>query len=108
MNKKVVKPDTREYTFKIIPHHNGKVRSIRIPIKMIKVGVATLAATFVFVTGAFCYNSYNTAQLKHDKVELENLKVVQNYLKPKDLKEALELIKENKNEFERIWNERIN
>ena len=76
MNKKVVKPDTREYTFKIIPHHNGKVRSIRIPIKMIKVGVATLAATFVFVTGALCYNSYNTAQLKHDKVELENLRQV--------------------------------
>ena len=76
MNKKVVKPDTREYTFKIIPHHNGKVRSIRIPIKMIKVGVATLAATFVFVTGAFCYNSYNTAQLKHDKVELEKLRQV--------------------------------
>ncbi len=76
MNKKVVKPDTREYTFKIIPHHNGKVRSIRIPIKMIKVGVATIAATFVFVTGAFCYNSYNTAQLKHDKVELENLRQV--------------------------------
>ena len=76
MNKKVVKPDTREYTFKIIPHQNGKVRSIRIPIKMIKVGVATLAATFVFVTGAFCYNSYNTAQLKHDKVELENLRQV--------------------------------
>ena len=42
------------------------------------------------------------------KVELENLKVVQNYLKPKDLKEALEIIKENKNEFERIWNEWFN
>lgn len=42
------------------------------------------------------------------KVELENLKVVQNYLKPKDLKEAIEIIKENKNEFERIWNEWFN
>ncbi|MEA2017303.1 MAG: DUF4160 domain-containing protein [Campylobacterota bacterium] len=39
------------------------------------------------------------------KVELENLKVVQNYLKPKDLKLALEIVKENKNEFERIWDE---
>ena len=76
MNKKVVKPDTREYTFKIIPHHNGKVRSIRIPIKMLKAGAATVAATFVFVAGAFCYNSYNVAQLKHDKVELENLRQV--------------------------------
>ena len=42
------------------------------------------------------------------KVELENLKVVQNYLKPKDLKEAVEIIKENKNEFERIWDEWFN
>lgn len=39
------------------------------------------------------------------KVELENLKVVQSYLKPKDLKQALNIIKENKDNFERIWNE---
>ncbi len=39
------------------------------------------------------------------KIELENLKVVQNFLKPKDLKFALETIKENVNEFERIWDE---
>ena len=30
------------------------------------------------------------------KVELINLKVVQNYFKPKDLKLALEILKENK------------
>ncbi len=42
------------------------------------------------------------------KIELENLKVVQNYLKPKDLKFALETIKENANEFERIWDEWFN
>ena len=39
------------------------------------------------------------------KVELGNLKVVQNYFKSKDLKLALEIIKENKNKFERIWDE---
>ena len=39
------------------------------------------------------------------KIELESLKVVQNYLKPKDLKFALQVVKENKKEFERIWNE---
>ncbi len=42
------------------------------------------------------------------KVELENLKVVQNYLKPKDLKLALEIIKENQDHFTRIWNEWFN
>ena len=42
------------------------------------------------------------------KVELENLKVVQNYLKQKDLKFALEIIEQNKIEFERIWDEWFN
>lgn len=42
------------------------------------------------------------------KIELENLTVVQNYLKAKDLKEALEIIKENKNNFERRWDEWFN
>ncbi len=39
------------------------------------------------------------------KIKLESIKVVQNYLKPKDLKFALQIVKENKKEFERIWNE---
>ena len=49
------------------------------------------------------------------KVELENLKVVQNYLKvvqnylkAKDLKMALEIIKENQYNFMGIWNEWFN
>ena len=42
------------------------------------------------------------------KIELENLGVIQNYLKPKDLKRALEIIAENKNEFERVWDEWFN
>ena len=39
------------------------------------------------------------------KIELTNLKVVQNYLKPKDLKFVLQVVKEHKNEFERRWDE---
>ncbi len=42
------------------------------------------------------------------KLELENLRVVQNYLKPKDLKFALEIIKEHQSDFIRIWNEWFN
>lgn len=42
------------------------------------------------------------------KIELENLRIVQNYLKPKELKRVLEIIEENKNEFERIWDEWFN
>ena len=39
------------------------------------------------------------------KVELETLKVHKNYLKDKDLKLALEILKENKNKFEKVWDE---
>lgn len=42
------------------------------------------------------------------KVELKNLTVVQNYLKAKDLKLALKIIEDNKNEFERMWDEWFN
>lgn len=42
------------------------------------------------------------------KIELEHLKVVQNYLKPKDLKTALAIAKEHKAEFERVWDEWFN
>jgi len=42
------------------------------------------------------------------KIELENLKVVQNYLKPKELKLALEIVKKNRDDFERIWDEWFN
>ncbi len=39
------------------------------------------------------------------KVELKSLRVVQNYLKPKDLKLALKIVKEHQEEFERMWDE---
>jgi len=39
------------------------------------------------------------------KIELSSLKVVQNYMKPKDLKLALAITKEHKEMFERRWNE---
>jgi len=42
------------------------------------------------------------------KIELENLTVVQNYLKPKDLKIALEIVKENQQNFIKVWNEWFN
>ncbi len=42
------------------------------------------------------------------KIELENLSVVQNYLKPKELKAALAIARENRQNFERIWNEWFN
>ena len=42
------------------------------------------------------------------KIELEHLQVTQNFMKPKDLKVALRIAKEHKDEFERKWDEWFN
>ena len=42
------------------------------------------------------------------KIELKSLKVVQNYFKAKDLKFVLEIVRENRNDFERSWDEWFN
>lgn len=39
------------------------------------------------------------------KIELKDLKVIQNHMKPKDLKFALKITEEHKEEFERRWHE---
>lgn len=42
------------------------------------------------------------------KIELESLKVTKNYMKVKDLKLALNIVKENRKNFIRIWDEWFN
>jgi hypothetical protein len=66
---------------------------------------------FKFFFYANEYEPKHIHVMKNDdfaKIELGYLNVIQNYLKPKDLKFALEVIKEHKNEFERRWNEWFN
>ena len=42
------------------------------------------------------------------KVELEALRIVNNHMKPKDLKKALIIVSEHKSEFIRGWDEYFN
>ena len=39
------------------------------------------------------------------KIELASLKVIDNYMKPKDIKKALLIVANNNTEFERKWDE---
>ena len=39
------------------------------------------------------------------KIELASLRVVKNFMKPKDLRRALQIISEYREEFERRWDE---
>ena len=42
------------------------------------------------------------------KLELEALRIVNNHMKPKDLKKAFSIVNEHKDEFIRRWNEYFN
>lgn len=42
------------------------------------------------------------------KIELDNLRVIQSYIKAKDLKKALEIVSENRIEFIKAWHEWFN
>jgi len=78
LNKNVQKSDKREYTLKIIPHQGGDVRSLRLPMKTIKYGVATICTSAILFVGAFCYSSYNASLLQKDQAELDELRQVNN------------------------------
>lgn len=42
---------------------------------------------------------------EYAKIEIKTLRVVRNYLKPKELKRALQITREHRREFERRWDE---
>lgn len=42
------------------------------------------------------------------KIELTTLRVVSNYMKPKDLKKALSIVTQNQKHFMSAWNEYFN
>ncbi|MFA6850562.1 MAG: M23 family metallopeptidase [Selenomonadaceae bacterium] len=78
MDKQDQKQDTREYTIKIIPHHGETVHSIRLPIRMVKYGVASLCVGFLLFVGAFGYASYSVYATQNETVELNDLRQVNN------------------------------
>ena len=73
---KVKKPDRREYTLMVVPHHGQAVFGLRIPIKIIKLaGVVLLAG--IFVLGGVLLNYHYDAQVAQtDKTELNKLRQV--------------------------------
>lgn len=76
MEKQVQKPDNREYTIKIIPHRGETVQSIRLPIRTIKYGIASLCLGALLFIGAFGYATYNMHAGKNNAVELGELRQV--------------------------------
>ena len=72
-----VKPeDRREYTIKIIPHQGGNVHSIRVPIRLFKYGLASLAAGALLFFGATSFATYSAFSAAEDKSEIHDLQQV--------------------------------
>lgn len=70
------KPDSREYTLKMIPHQGGDVRSVRISMRTLKLGAACLCTGAMLFVGAFAYSTYNLSRVEQDKTELQELRQV--------------------------------
>ena len=76
MDTAVKKEDKREYTIKIIPHQGETVHSARLPIKVIKYGLASVVTGAALFIGAFGYAAYGMFSVHHDEAELKELREV--------------------------------
>ena len=68
--------DHREYTIKIIPHQGQTIHSIRLPLRVFKYGLASLAAGAVLFVGAFGYATYSALEEKTSAAEIHQLQQV--------------------------------
>lgn len=68
--------DHREYTIKIIPHQGQTIHSIRLPLRVFKYGLASLAAGAVLFVGAFGYATYSALEGKTNAAEIHQLQQV--------------------------------
>ena len=76
------KPDKREYTLMIVPHHGKSVFRIAVPIQMVK-AVAVLCGVLVTVAAAsYCSTYFNYRHVTNvamaERTELEQLRTINN------------------------------
>lgn len=75
--KQPKKPDNREYTFMIVPHHGqAGIRSIKIPIRAIKYMAAVLCVMLVATCGAVINYRQTINMAGKEKAELESLRQI--------------------------------
>ena len=79
---KEVKPKTKKkqtiYTIKLIPDDDGTTKSIRLPARVLKFGLASVAAGALLFVGAFSYSVYSTFANQNGASEIRELREVNN------------------------------
>jgi murein DD-endopeptidase MepM/ murein hydrolase activator NlpD len=76
LDKQEHKPDNREYTIKIIPHQGETVHSIRLPIRLVKYGIVSLAVGLLLFVGAASFAVYSVFTTRNDATEIGDLRQV--------------------------------
>ncbi|EAX46997.1 peptidase M23B [Thermosinus carboxydivorans Nor1] len=69
-------PDRREYTIMIVPHHGQAIKSIRIPIRAVKIAAAILCLFLVAVVGGVINYRHTVNAAQAERAELERLRQV--------------------------------
>lgn len=101
MTQNTPKPDRREYTLMIVPHHGKSVFSIRIPIKTVKYAAVTLGICLTIISGTMLsYRNQATIATK-DKFELNQLREV-NYTQQGQLEELAKTTSELQQNMNRL------
>lgn len=65
--------DKKEYTIKIISSGEEDVKSIHLPARWVKCGLASLIAGAVLLAGAFGYSAYSSYSLRNEAAQIERL-----------------------------------
>lgn len=111
MEKQEKIPDNREYTVKIIPHQGETIRSIRLPIRLLKYGAASVVVGALLFVGAFGYTTYGTLRAKDDASEIGELRQVNNIQqeqllqlskKANELQDEMDQLTQTENELRRL------
>ena len=91
----------REYVIKIIPNQGDKMHSIRLPMHLIKYGMASCAAIAALFVGSFGFSVYSAFTAASDKQELRDLRSI-NTAQQEQLSQLAKKANELQDEMEKI------
>ncbi len=74
MHKRNSQPDKRCYTLMVVPHRGNKIYRLQMPIRIVKVCLASVGAIAVFAAVGFFHYQYTLNRAQNDLGELQTLR----------------------------------
>ena len=104
MKQTTPKPDRREYTLMIVPHHGKSVFSIRIPMKYVKYTAVTLGIFLTILSGTMLNYRYQANLAAQEKQELNQLRAVNDkqHVELQELSKATEDLQQDMNRLNQL------